>query len=455
MTLRAILVGLVGMAVCVATLSAQQSHTAARIDSYIRPYVQTHNFSGAVLVEKSGKVIFQRAYGFADRKQKIRNTSATRFHIASISMQFTAAAIMRLVDKGTLSLDTSVGQFLPAVAGADKIKIRDLLTERSGLADINDRPDYNDILQSHQTPASLIAKIEGQSLLFEPGTKFLHEEHSAYNLLAFIVEKKTGLPFAAAVQHLVFQPMGLSESFVDDDSSVATGKTATGYQPTGVKGLERAAAIHWSAKTGNASVCTTVGDEARWVRALFNGHALSTSSRNAVLDTSQRVGYGWFKGPSKRLAEAAYYMNGRAPGFASFVLYLPRNAVTVVVFSNIYSSATTTIGYDIASIVLGLPHESFQPGKPLSTGTIHATTGVFQFGPDFYQKNAKVELFANEAAGVSLRWPSGDISALIPLAKDHFVDRSYWENVSIERDATGTPRVLMYGQFRGSIVNGK
>lgn len=453
MTSRTIVAALVGIAFCAATLSAQPSRTAARIDSYIRPYVQSHNFSGSVLVEKSGKVIFKRAYGFADREQRIRNSSATRFHVASISMQFTAAAILRLVDKGMLSLDMSVGEFLPAVAGADKIKIRDLLSERSGLPDINDRPDYNDILQSHQTPASLIAKIEPHSLLFEPGTKFLHEEHSAYNLLAYIIEQKTALPFAAAVQHLVFQPIGLTESFVDNDSLGAKAKTAIGYQPTGVYALERAAAIHWSAKTGNASVCTTVGDEARWVHALFNGDPLSTSSRNAVLDASQRVGYGWFKG-SKRFDEPAYYMNGRAPGFASFVLYLPRNALTVIVFSNIYSSATTTIGYDIASIALGLPHENFQAGKPLSRKASKAATGVFQFGPDFYQKNAKVELFAHEPAGLFLHWPSGDISALIPLAKDHFVDRSYWEKVRIERDATGAPKFLMYGQFGGTIVKG-
>ena len=348
------MVGLVGIALCGATLSAQQKHTGAMIDSYLRPYIQSDNFSGAVLVATSGKVIFQRAYGFADREQKIRNRTSTRFHLASLSMQFTAAAVLRLVDEGSISLDTSVSKFFSGIAGANKITIRDLLTERSGLPDINDRPDYNDVLQSHQTPASLIAKIDGRSLLFEPGSRFLHEEHSAYNLLAFIVEKKTGLSFAAAVQHLVFWPMGLTESLVDDDSIVTTAKIARGYEPAGAYGLERASAIHWSAKTGNASVCTTVGDDARWIHALFNGHALATSSRNAVLDTSQAVGYGWFKGVSQRFGEPAYYMNGRVPGFASYVLYLPGKTLTVVVFSNIYSSATTTIGDDIASIVLDL-----------------------------------------------------------------------------------------------------
>src|SRR5437763_1292719 len=186
-----------------------QNSLVGRIDSYLKPYVQTGNFSGVVLAKQNWKLLFLNGYGFADRKDKIPSTFETRFHIASLSMQFTAAAALRLVDEGQLSLDTSVGEFVPGIKGAEKITVRDLLTERSGLPDINGLPDYNDILRQHQTPASLIAKIDGKELLFEPGTKFLHEEHSAYNLLALIVEKKTGLPFAAAVERLVFRPAGI------------------------------------------------------------------------------------------------------------------------------------------------------------------------------------------------------------------------------------------------------
>jgi D-alanyl-D-alanine carboxypeptidase len=212
---------------------AQSDSTAVAIDKYLQPYARSGNFAGDVLVEKGGKVIFEKAYGFADREHHIPNTAATRFHIASLSMQFTAAAVLQLVDTGSISLDEHVGNFVAGIPGAEKITIRDLLTERSGLPDINALPNYDDLLQHHQTPASLIVRIEGQPLLFEPGSKFLHEEHSAYNLLALIVEtktgetktaetktgeKKTGLPFAAAVERLVFRPMRLTASGVDDDS---------------------------------------------------------------------------------------------------------------------------------------------------------------------------------------------------------------------------------------------
>src|SRR5207237_7535937 len=236
-----------------------------------------------------------------------------------LSMQFTAAAAFRLVDEGQLSLDTSVGEFVPGIKGAEKITVRDLLTERSGLPDINGLPDYNDILRQHQTPASLIAKIDGKELLFEPGTKYLHEEHSAYNLLALIVEKKTGLPFAAAVEKLVFRRAALQASGIDDDSNATAAKMALGYQPAGIYGIDRARVIHWSGKTGNASVFTTAGDETKWLEALFGGRLLSSSSREAMLDTSLEVGYGWFKRASKRFGETVYSMCGCTPGFDSFL----------------------------------------------------------------------------------------------------------------------------------------
>jgi CubicO group peptidase (beta-lactamase class C family) len=430
---------------------AQNNSEATAIDAYVRPYVQSQNFSGVVLVEKRGKVIFETAYGFADRDKHLRNERNTRFYIASVSMQFTAAAILRLVDQGSVTLDEHASDFVQGVEGAEKITIKDLLTERSGLPDINALPNYDDVvLQQHQTPASLIRAIEGRPLLFEPGTKYLHEEHSAYNLLALIVEKKTGLPFADALQKLVFRPLGLTASGADDDSVTIAKNIAEGYEPDGTYELKSAKAIHWSAKAGNASVFTTAHDEARWVDALFKDHALSAASRETVLDTSLRIGYGWFKGELKRFSKTAYYMNGRSPGFSSFVLYLPDTELTVILLSNVYSSAATPMGYDIAALSLGQPYEKLHFMEPApNVAQLKACTGTFQFGPDFYQPNAKVTLIANDL-GLSLRWPSGDLSALLPVERDHFLDRLYWQDVRIERDSAGEPIALVYDRFRGS-----
>jgi D-alanyl-D-alanine carboxypeptidase len=434
-------------AVC---LMAQSKSVAADMDRYIQQYVASGNFAGVVLVEKSGKVLFNKAYGLADRERRIRNSAATRFHIASVSMQVTAATVLRLVDAGSIKLDERGDSFAPDVQGADKITVRDLLTQRSGLPDVNVLPDYDDVLQHHQTPSSLVAKIAGKPLLFEPGSKFLHEEHSAYNFLALIVEKRSGVTFATAVERLLLKPLGLRASGVDDDSLPHASYMAKGYEPEGTYGLKPAKNIHWSAKAGNGSAFASASDVSLWISALFKGGALSQASRNLLRETSPRVGYGWFRGENERFSERAYYMNGRSPGFASFVLYLPGSELSVVVLSNIYSSATTTLGFDVAALSLGLPYLSLAFGKsPANPDQLKTCAGTFQFGPDFYQANAEVSLAA-QGKELSMRWPSGDISPLIPVGQDHFVDRSYWMDVKLERDGLGQPSALTYDKFRGT-----
>jgi hypothetical protein len=187
---------------------------------YVQPYADTHNFSGAVLVVRDGKVLFEKAYGYSDNAAKRSNRPDTQFHIASMSMQFTAAAVMRLVDAGKLSLSTHVGELAPNIPNGDRITVRQLLEETSGLPDINGFPEYEQILQQHQTPASLVQYVRGKAAAAEPGGAFQSEEHSAYNLLALIVEQKTGLPFAEAVNALVFSPLHMGASRVDDDAPV-------------------------------------------------------------------------------------------------------------------------------------------------------------------------------------------------------------------------------------------
>jgi CubicO group peptidase (beta-lactamase class C family) len=447
----AVLIALIACALCV---FADEKDISKRVETYLSPYIESNNFSGTVLVQKNGKVLVEGAYGDADRDRKLRNTKDTRFHVASVSMQFTAAAILRLIDKGTLRLEDSVAEYLHGTPGADKVTIRDLLIEQSGLPDINDLPDYTGILQAHQTPASLVAKIEGKPLLFEPGTKFQHEEHSAYNLLALIIEKKTGKSFSAAMEELVFRPAGLRSSGVDDDSPVPS-SVATGYEPAGISGLKNATSIHWSAKTGNASIYTTAGDEAKLVTALFEGKLLSAASRELLLGTTPRVGYGWFRGEKPRFKETVYYSNGRSPGFASFVIYLPREKTVVVALSNIYSSATTSIGYDMAAIALGLPFTPFQPlSPPPAVNALQRWVGEYKFDADFYQPNAQIKAFV-EGNDFFLRWPSGGISPLIPMGHDHFLDRAYWEEVSFERATDGGPNSVVYDRFRGIAVSAK
>src|SRR3954468_5521008 len=238
------------------SLKAQQPSLSSAIDAYLAPYVATNNFAGQVLVRRGGRVIYEKSFGEADRARHRANTSETQFHVASMSMQLTAAAALRLIDQGKLSLDTRVSSVVPSLLGGDRITIRNLLEQRSGISDINSRPDYANILQHRQTPASLVAFVSRDTLLFAPGSRYAHEEHSAFNVLALIIERKMGMDFPRAMQRLFFAPAGMSHSSVDDANAPCR-DAARGCAPEGVEGITAAQSIRWSAKAGNASACTT------------------------------------------------------------------------------------------------------------------------------------------------------------------------------------------------------
>ena len=157
-----------------------------------------------------------------------------------------------------MTLNTRVSELVPGVRGGESISVRNLLEMRSGLSDINSRADYTEVLRHHQTPATLVALVSGDTLLFPPGSRYLHAEHSAYNLLALIIEKRSGLSFKRALQVLVFAPAGLAHSGADDDESPSP-TLARGYDPVGVFALDTTTPIHWSAKSGHASVFSFAG----------------------------------------------------------------------------------------------------------------------------------------------------------------------------------------------------
>jgi len=443
---------MLGLLLAVTRLPAQNAPVARAIDAYVQPYVATNNFSGQILVRRGTKTVYERNFGAADHNRISPVNATTRFHVASVSMQLTSAAVMRLVDQHRLTLDTRVSDLVPSVKGGDRITIRNLLEMRSGLSDINSRTDYNDILQRHQTPASLVAVVANDTLLFAPGSKYAHEEHSAFNLLALIIEKSTGLTFARAMQQLLFVPAGMTHSAIDDDSGPCVSKGARGYQPNGVADLDPAQRIHWSGKAGNASACTTARDEARFVQQLFHGGLLSKESAAIVTDTAgPTVGFGWFRRPNTRFGEFAFTMSGRAPGFASYVVYLPREDLTVVVLSNIYSSVTGDIGNDVAAIALGLPYKPLAFRIPLLPADSLRLAGLkFTFPADFYQPNATLE-FVKQGSELFLRWPAaGGDTPLIPIDRDHLIDRAYWEPVNIVRKADGTIESITYDRFKGT-----
>ena len=419
---------------------------AKQFDAYFQPYVETNNLPCSVLIKRGESVLFAKSYGLADHGKGIANKLDTRFHIASLSILFTSTAVLRLIDQGKLSFDTHVSEIVTGVPNGDKITIRELLEQNSGLPDANDDlPNYDDLLKTHQTPEALIAQISTLPPHAEPGGKSDREEHSGQNLLALIIERKTGLTFAQAMKVLVFDPFGMRDSGVDDDGPIG-GAVAQGQQVSGTFGLKPAPTIHWSAKPGNGSAYSTVNDEWKWLHGFLHGDLLRESSRKAMLDTSD--GYGWWT-ESKRLGETVYASNGRAPGFSSHLEYLPGDDTVIILLANIEHDANPSIVQNAAAMLRGKSYQAFQYRR-VSPALAGHPAGDFVFGADFYRASATLSL-VSDANGTTLNWPGGPAAPLLPLGKDKFMDRYYWTEVNIVRGADGSPIELDYGKFKGKV----
>ena len=169
----------------------------------VQPYVDAQMFMGSVLVAEDGKIIFSKSYGMADLEWSIPNSSTTRFNIASMTKQFTAASILLLEDRGKLRTDDLVKKYLPeAPASWDKITIYHLLTHTSGIRE--DAAKYEP-----GTPDKLV--FNDRPLNHQPGEQWSYT-NLGYIVLGYLLERISGQTYEAFVQENIFKPLGMKDS---------------------------------------------------------------------------------------------------------------------------------------------------------------------------------------------------------------------------------------------------
>ncbi|HEX4468640.1 MAG TPA: serine hydrolase domain-containing protein [Gemmatimonadaceae bacterium] len=236
------------------------------IDRWLRREADSAGFSGVVLIERSGKVLLNRAYGHVARDNA--------FWIASTSKQFTAAAVLRLVDEGKLALSDSIYHFFrSAPRRARTITVEQLLTHTSGIAASGVANGIGDREEAMQA-------ILSEPLDHAPGTTY-HYEDEDYNVLAAIVEVVSGKPFEAFVERAVLIPAGLSHTgfcgrLPPNEKLAPSADPDT--PPPCVAGVTP---VDW-ADRGATGLVSTAADLLRWSILLRAGRILSAASRAAL-----------------------------------------------------------------------------------------------------------------------------------------------------------------------------
>lgn len=286
-------------------------------------------FSGVILVARGDKVLLRKAAGFADRKRNIRSTPETKFPLASVTKQFTAAAIMLLVEQGKLSLNDPIAKYYPASPPAWKdITIKHLLTHGSGISDAYEPPTYHP-----QSYDDVIRLVVGRTIMFQPGTGFLYT-NTGYELLSAVIERISGERYGDFLRNHIFSKLGMHNSGVGD---VGRGPVK-GYErvisPASPQGewhdADPADLAVWD---GAGSAYSTLDDMLTWSRSLAGDRILSTASRDAIFaDYGRKYGFGWrFQ---TKFGRRMIWHTGKLPGFASIFDRFPEEDLTVVALTN-------------------------------------------------------------------------------------------------------------------------
>jgi CubicO group peptidase (beta-lactamase class C family) len=435
------------MLLCVAQSRAQGTETLeAKVDAYIKPFVAIKGFSGSVLIARRGDVLVRKGYGMANYESDIPNTPQTKFHIASISKDFTAAAIMLLEERGLSTTDT-LKKYIPDYPNGDSITIHHLLIHTSGIPNINSLRDYDAKSRFPQTLDNIIAMFKNLPLEAQPGQRYSYS-NSNYNLLAFIVEKVSGQSYGEFLKANIFEPLGMNDTAHDGNPAAILPNRASGYAAVGFGSLENAPFLDWSIKTGNGSLYSTVDDLYKWDRALYTEKLLKRRTLEKIFtEHIPGVGYGWSIG--QRGSRKLVNTSGRSPGFQGEIQRYVDDDVCIIVLSNNYSGAASFIINGLAAIVFGVPYQtlSAEPTARIDSSVASAFIGGYQGGSDFLIPGASVSIQTSDGY-LGLVWSTTpELSWLIPMSDSKFYDRNFGATVTFVKAEDGKVSHLIFNML--------
>jgi len=329
----------------------------SRIDAILAPFNQSDSPGLAVLVRKGGKTILERGYGVRDLRTMAPIDETANFRLASVTKQFTAMAVMLLVQEGRLRYEDRLTQIFPDFPDYGRaITVRHLLTHTSGL------PDYEDLMEGGGwTDERQIQDAEVLALLkrstkprFAAGTSWAYS-NSGYVVLGLMVSKVSGISFGEFIRQRIFQPLGMKRTLVYVKGGEAVPNRAFGHSKVEGRFVQTDKSAT-SATRGDGGIYSNLEDLAKWDRALEENALLSAAEMKPALtpvrladgsearwpaapgddnlDPGQPVsyGFGWFLNPYDGRARMWHF--GSTRGFSTAIERFTAERLTVIVLCN-------------------------------------------------------------------------------------------------------------------------
>jgi CubicO group peptidase (beta-lactamase class C family) len=329
---------------------------AARIDSVVQVDVLAQGMpSVSIVVTRGNETLVERAWGLADVSSGRKAEPSTTYQVASVSKQFTAALVLKLVDRGRLSLSDTLGRFFDGLKpDFNGITVEQLLNHTSGLkGDFRGPPEQ--MAARPITRDSLVALAARDTLAAKPGTKYIYS-NTGYMLAAAIVEKLSGKPFAEALRDEIARPLGLNSL-----ARCTTDKSggAESYVRSAQEKPRPVSSYHPSVTLGNGGICTTAGDLAKWNRALHGGRVLSEAAYRAMITprgaaaTAANYGLGLYVRPEP-WGKRVMLHGGTTAGYSAANLWYPADSISVTALYNGVPQVPVNVAAVIAQLAHGL-----------------------------------------------------------------------------------------------------
>ncbi len=332
------------------------------IDSYIETQMRALHIPGVSLaVVRDGRIVKAKGYGLANIEANFAAAPKTVYEIGSLTKQFTAAAVMMLVEEGKISLDDKIPKYFPDAPPAwNQITVRHLLSHTSGIQNHVAVPGFlnqfktNLLFETTPTREEILKEFFKLPSEFEPGETWAYD-NTGYYLLGFVVEKASGKSYYQFLNERVFVPLGMNATRNTDTRPVVPNR-ASGYEWVKDKYENRPVLLPTIAFSAG-TIISTVEDLAKWDAGLYTEKLLKKSAleqmwtsakTNNGASASFDYGFGWFLDNYRghRIIQHA----GGTQGFSSVIYRYPDDKLTVIVLSNHSDRFLDQIAIDIAGM---------------------------------------------------------------------------------------------------------
>lgn len=330
------------------------------VDSLARSTLEEAPAAGmSVAVLRGGDTLAMAGWGRADLEHDVRATAETVYRIGSVTKQFTAAAILRQVEAGRLSLGDTLRAYVPAFdPGGPPVTVRQLLTHTSGIASYTSLREFWEKARTKLGHGELLDLVEDEPMLFEPGRGHAYS-NTGYYLLGMILEEVTRQPYGTHLRDSLLAPLGLDRTRSCARRPIVPGR-AEGYRTTDDGSLVDDDPLSMENAFSAGGLCSTVGDLVAWTRALHAGRVVSGTSLEAMtspveLPDGPDTGYGFGLVVTEVEGHRRLGHGGSINGFASHLAHYPDDDLTVAVLVNTRDAPAEQVGERIARKALGLP----------------------------------------------------------------------------------------------------